>query len=477
MEADLCAVVLCLWGSLGGGGAGSGTGAGACRRCGAALAEPYVSCWACPGRPSLCLECFARGAEFPGHASSHPYSLEGRCCPLEEGWGGGEELALLGAVEECGLGNWEAVSARMPGRAPHHCRDHYHRHYLTHPPPELARLVPTPPTLADPPHTADPIEYVAGTEQPPRPLPGTPAAASLAGYCAARGDFLVEADPAAEAILAEVDPELFEGVGAECPGAALVVAVADAYRRRVAERHHVRRVVRDAGLLVGAGRLATTLARLRPTLPSGLMRALPRLLTLVPGQDLEEVVAGLAAEWELRQQVQQLREYRQAGITRQAGVATYETLRRRREATHRERECLVSGGAGRGGDWKVEGRCVLSRAVLPGVGRRARPPLDVSGMPGYEGLTRAEREACAELHMPPEAFLRHKRLLVGEARRCGGLRLAQARTLLKIDVNKTRRIYDTLQHAGDITAITAPHARHAANTTASTTTTTETLPS
>ena len=39
-------------------------------------------------------------------------------------------------------------------------------------------------------------------------------------------------------------------------------------------------------------------------------------------------------------------------------------------------------------------------------------------------------------------------LLVNECTKFGYLRLAQARTLVKIDVNKTRKIYDFLVNEG-----------------------------
>ena len=35
-----------------------------------------------------------------------------------------------------------------------------------------------------------------------------------------------------------------------------------------------------------------------------------------------------------------------------------------------------------------------------------------------------------------------KESLVAESEKCGGLRLAEARRVVKIDVNKTRKLYD-----------------------------------
>lgn len=53
--------------------------------------------------------------------------------------------------------------------------------------------------------------------------------------------------------------------------------------------------------------------------------------------------------------------------------------------------------------------------------------------------------------MVPGAYLEYKQALLNECRRQGGLRLAQARALIKIDVNKTRKIYDFLIKEGYIT--------------------------
>ena len=42
----------------------------------------------------------------------------------------------------------------------------------------------------------------------------------------------------------------------------------------------------------------------------------------------------------------------------------------------------------------------------------------------------------------PELYLDVKESLVAESEKCGGLRLAEARRVVKIDVNKTRKLYD-----------------------------------
>ena len=57
-------------------------------------------------------------------------------------------------------------------------------------------------------------------------------------------------------------------------------------------------------------------------------------------------------------------------------------------------------------------------------------------------------QLCAHIRLVPEAYVEFKRTLVSECIRVGCLKLAQARSLIKIDVNKTRKIYDFLVQEG-----------------------------
>lgn len=60
-------------------------------------------------------------------------------------------------------------------------------------------------------------------------------------------------------------------------------------------------------------------------------------------------------------------------------------------------------------------------------------------------------QLCQMVRLVPGAYLEYKAALVNECNKQGGLRLAQARALIKIDVNKTRKIYDFLIREGYIT--------------------------
>ncbi len=72
------------------------------------------------------------------------------------------------------------------------------------------------------------------------------------------------------------------------------------------------------------------------------------------------------------------------------------------------------------------------------------------GLPGAGRLTEEERELCSKSRVVPETYFEVRDAMVTECKENGGLRLADARPLAKMDVNKTRKIYDFLMARGDI---------------------------
>lgn len=85
-------------------------------------------------------------------------------------------------------------------------------------------------------------------------------------------------------------------------------------------------------------------------------------------------------------------------------------------------------------------------------GRKASAPLNISHADGIEMLTEKERELCSILRLYPRVYLHIKDTLIKEYLQHGGLKRAQARSIVKIDVNKTSRLYDFFVSAGWIKA-------------------------
>lgn len=78
-------------------------------------------------------------------------------------------------------------------------------------------------------------------------------------------------------------------------------------------------------------------------------------------------------------------------------------------------------------------------------------PIDIIGMPGYHKLSEKEKDLCRSVRLIPASYFSLRDTLVAEQKRCGCVKLQAARRLLKIDVNKTRKLYDFLIEEGFIT--------------------------
>ena len=97
--------------------------------------------------------------------------------------------------------------------------------------------------------------------------------------------------------------------------------------------------------------------------------------------------------------------------------------------------------------------CVCGPCCVVSVKERLQPApvYDISHLSGVEKLTEEERVLCQVCRLHPEALLGYMAQLEVEGRRFGGvLRLVDARRLLKIDVNKTRKIFNFLASKGRI---------------------------
>lgn len=76
-------------------------------------------------------------------------------------------------------------------------------------------------------------------------------------------------------------------------------------------------------------------------------------------------------------------------------------------------------------------------------------PLNLANSPSLHLLSHAEQALCSQLRILPKPYLVIKETLVREyARRGGKLRRREARDLVKIDVNKTSRVWDFLVQTG-----------------------------
>uniref|UniRef100_A0A3Q3WUG4 Transcriptional adapter n=1 Tax=Mola mola TaxID=94237 RepID=A0A3Q3WUG4_MOLML len=386
-----------------------------CRGCSSYLTEPYIKCAECGPSPFLlCLQCFTRGFEYKKHESDHRYEIMTSDFPvLEPGWTAQEEMSLLEAVMDCGFGNWQDVAYQMRTKTKEECESHYMKNFINNP------LFSS--TLLSLRKTKD-SRFAEGaipfkpTDDPPRPSFDSVLSRDMAGYMPARADFMEEFDNYAEWDLKDID---FVDDDSD---------ILRALKLSVLHTH--------SSLL-----LLPVLERCYPKEVQELYDVMRRFARVIGPIEHDKFIESHALEFELRREIRRLQEYRKAGIKSFCSAKVYERVKRMREDERRKRTMLCDVL-----------QYIQDDSKLPAsTGRRSAPPLNLTGLPGTEKLNEREKELCQVVRLVPGAYLEYKQALLNECRRQGGLRLAQARALIKIDVNKTRKIYDFLIKEGHIT--------------------------
>lgn len=423
-----------------------------CCACKSTLSEPYVRCAECSD-VEICPNCFSNGAEIGEHKNNHNYIIIKNEFPVIYGsdWSARQELELMDVLIECGFGNWVDISRKLQNKSPEECKQHYLQNYIDNQSlPGLPKIKETEASLCG----SEPVPYLyklQDLEDPPRFANNTINYKLLAGYNAARSDFEVNFDNHAELLVSDLKFDEFSpGDKHYDLGRDLQAAIVNAYNHRLKERQRRRRIVRNHGL-ISFRRTMSWLQRYESTLTRPLIERLLTFMQLVGGMEFDYIIEGLHHAGELRNYMERLFQFRQNGLRKFHSVPTFKTLAKLRMDNDKERKQYMSNTEY---CWQsVLPGCVLKTTphVTPNVPqRKPPPPLIIQGLPGYEKLTAAERELCSNARVIPESYFDFKNLLITENKKCGSLRLAQARVLLKIDVNKTRKIYDFLAEEGYI---------------------------
>uniref|UniRef100_A0A8C5U415 Transcriptional adapter n=1 Tax=Malurus cyaneus samueli TaxID=2593467 RepID=A0A8C5U415_9PASS len=389
-----------------------------CRGCSSYLTEPYVKCAECGPPPFLlCLQvkdhssllCF-----FLLQTSDFPV--------LDPNWTAQEEMSLLEAVMDCGFGNWQDVANQMCTKSKEECEKHYMKHFINNP--LFASTLLNLKQAEEAQHNETAIPFHSA-DDPPRPTFDSLLSRDMAGYMPARADF--EFDNYAEWDLRDID---FVEDDSDILHA-LKIAVVDIYHSRLKERQRRKK------------RYPKEVQELYET-----MRRFARILGPV---EHDKFIESHALEFELRREIKRLQEYRAAGITNFCSARTYDHLKKSRDEERLKRTMLSEVLQYIQDSSACQQWLRVSRDPAPSLGVRSAPPLNLTGLPGTEKLNEKEKELCQMVRLVPGAYLEYKAALVNECNKQGGLRLAQARALIKIDVNKTRKIYDFLIREGYIT--------------------------
>ncbi|KAF4526042.1 hypothetical protein B566_EDAN000836 [Ephemera danica] len=224
-------------------------------------------------------------------------------------------------------------------------------------------------------------------------------------------------------------------------GKSMEVVMVEIYNSRLKERARRCRIVREHGLITPQ-KTYVAMSRFSSTLGRTMIESLAPFAQFLTGLQFDYFLEGLHVARELQERSNRLCELRSCGLKTFQSAKLMQKLSEIRAMQKREQKANNLP--------ILQGVSRMEAAARNPSSRRPAPPLEIAYLPFYERLIPQERELCAHARIVPESFLEFKSLLAAECKKNDGLRLAQARRCIKIDVNKTRRLFDFLMEQGII---------------------------
>lgn len=417
-----------------------------CDICAEVAHEPYIECCVCD--VNICTGCFAAGRENKTHRNDHKYAVRRNDFPLFDNcnWSAKEECKLLSALSTYGYGNWEEIAKMVHTRTKLECQEHYKKYYIQNVQYNELKLLPETeqslfPKILTP--------YIYNTDvngNPPRNNTGDQ---HLAGYNAYRSEFELSYDHNAENLF-NFEDGYSDDEEDECMDA-LKVSLVSALNTRLKERKRRYKILQRHGLIM-PNKLVSWIQNFDTTLTRQKTERLLTFMQFMTGMQFDAFIESMNLETELMQKIGRQYIYRSNGIKTLYSARLYLQLKTEHDLTIKEQKhaALVMSK-------KFENQSPIKHGQLFTKStnnmlkyKRTSMPLDIIDLPGYHRLSDSEKVLCSNLRLMPENYLDIKEQLIAQNSKMGFLRLLDARRIVKIDVNKTRKIYDYLLYEGFI---------------------------
>ncbi|KAK8861484.1 hypothetical protein IAR55_002305 [Kwoniella newhampshirensis] len=247
------------------------------------------------------------------------------------------------------------------------------------------------------------------------------------------------------------------------------LAMLDIYFSKLDKREDAKEILFDRGLT--EHKKIQAAERKRPKDERELIQRYKVFAKLQTAQDFEVLIEGLIYEQNLRKRIAELQEYRRMGITTGAEAEAYDNAKAARAGyrplVQRDRpEVLPTGARINAGQHRFlhggtgtpppgidpKSREPTPRLPVAHVGRKPPTPLNLANAASLDLLSSEEQSLCSSLRVLPKPYLTIKEMYIREnERRKGLLKRRDARKMLKIDVNKSGRIFDFLVSSGMLT--------------------------
>lgn len=404
------------------------------------------------------------------HKNSHPYRIvtRHRFPIFTSDWSADEELLLIDGLLQFGMGNWKDAAEHVGTRSKEECERHYNQVYVD------SESWPLPNMDQEFENKFAQISDDRPGKQPTslknKLLSSQPSNHEIVGYMPGRLEFETEHENEAEQVIKDMvinDDDTREEVE-------LKQVVLRIYNGKLDRRIARKQFIFDRGLL--EYRKNQAIEKKRAKEERDLLNKVKVFARMQTHEDFEEFTAGLLNENALRQRIAQLQDWRRNGITTLNDGAQYEVeksqrLSRRattlRDSAHlldrlqkivnaraqRERgkstippppqsipqHTPVANGYTHNNSSSSDQ--TLQHNMYP-FGRKPPNPLNLDGVEGVDMLSASEKDLCSRLRMYPRPYLIIKETLLSEYARTGILKRRRARELIKIDVNKTGKLYD-----------------------------------
>ncbi|KAI9800815.1 MAG: hypothetical protein M1825_003598 [Sarcosagium campestre] len=451
----------------------------------------------------LCVPCFSNGDATHNHdPSTHPYSvIEQHSIPIyTEDWGADEELLLLEGAESYGLGSWADIADHIGGyRSKDEARDHYIKTYVessTFPLPQRASVndrtlletISRDEFQANKKRRIEACKEAAKTAPPAtpkqKPTASVPACHEVQGYMPGRLEFETEFANEAEEAVQHMQFDPGDGINPRTgelePEMELKMVVMDIYNSRLTARAERKRVIFEQNLL--EYRKNAALDKKRTKEEKDLLNKAKPFARMMTRHDFEEFCQGLIYEFNLRQAIAQLQDWRQMKLGDLKSGEKYEAEKQQRaqkvQPVNQQLDRLASSrvnkptppvdtpnattaltapelpirlgkGAGQGpggvrADSKILTNGHANGALTPQFPIRTRyvvQPLPNVQPLKFENenatdlhlLTKEEQQLCSVLRIYPKPYLVMKEHLMKEAMRQGGnLKKKAARDICKV---------------------------------------------
>ncbi|CAG8817702.1 13599_t:CDS:10, partial [Gigaspora margarita] len=410
--------------------------------------------------------------ELEKHKSWHDYRvLEQYSFPLfNEDWGADEEELLIEGAEMHGLGNWSDIAEFIGNRTKEDCERHYMNTYVnseTWPLPDMnVKFQIDEETMRE--RKRRRVQSIENRSQnstqknPTKVLQSLPANHEIAGYMPNRYEFETEYENDAELVIKDLelnendDPQDIE----------MKTYVLEIYNKKLNKRFERKNLIFEHGLLDFRKNKAIEEEKYKSKEEKELINRIRPFAQSLCKKDFDDLRDELIEELCTRLEIRKLKEYRQMGIMTLNEADKYEKAKAQKEANrelaarpHNGHTIPISYSSDRlavkyfskMNEQHSPSSSPYGNKTLPAVAspvirlnvRKQPQALDLNDEEGVHLLSEAERRLCETLRIFPKSYLVIKETILKEWARSGGtLRRRQARGLIRIDVNKTARIYD-----------------------------------